>query len=171
LDDRYLPTCETRGVLGSTPGSIGALEATEAIKLLAGITPLLEGKLLVCDLREMDFRTIDIQTRPDCKVCQVKQPLARPEREKLTWLCGRNTINVNPAKRLRIDLRSVPRRLGKGSKIHLSTPMAVVFDFDGYEVSLFSHGRMLIKGVSSEQKALEVYARVLDRVHTTRSSR
>ena len=171
LDDRYLPTCETRGVLGSTPGSIGALEATEAIKLLAGITPLLEGKLLVCDLREMDFRTIDIQTRPDCKVCQVKQPLPRPEREKLTWLCGRNTINVNPAKRLRIDLRSVPRRLGRGSKIHLSTPMAVVFDFDGYEVSLFSHGRMLIKGVSSEQKALEVYARVLDRVHTTRSSR
>lgn len=171
LDDRYLPTCETRGILGTTPGSIGALEATEAIKLLAGIQPLLESKLLVCDLREMDFRTIEIQTRPDCKVCQIKQPLPKPETEKLTWLCGQNTINVNPSKPLRIDLKSVPRRLGRGSKIHLRTPMAVVFDFDGYEVSLFSHGRMLIKGISSEQKALEVYGRVLDKVGTTRSSR
>lgn len=171
LDDKYLPTCETRGILGTTPGSIGALEATEAIKLLAGIQPLLESKLLVCDLREMDFRTIEIKTRPDCKVCQIKQPLPKPETEKLTWLCGQNTVNVNPSKPLRIDLKSVPRRLGRGSKIHLRTPMAVVFNFDGYEVSLFSHGRMLIKGISSEQKALEVYGRVLDKVGTTRSNR
>jgi molybdopterin/thiamine biosynthesis adenylyltransferase len=171
LDDRYLPTCETRGVLGTTPGSIGALEATEAIKLLAGIQPLLEGKLLVCDLREMDFRTIDIQTRPDCKVCQVKEPLPRAEKEKLTWLCGQSTVNVNPAKPLKVDLKSVPRRLGRGSKILLRTPMAVVFDFGGYEVSLFSHGRMLIKGVNSEEKALEVYGRILEKVGTKRPSR
>ncbi len=170
LDDRYLPTCETRGVLGTTPGSIGALEATETIKLLTGIRPLLEGKLLVCDLREMDFGTIDIQTRPSCTVCQVKEPLARAEKERLTWLCGRNTVNVNPASPLKLDLKSVPRRLGKGAKIHLRTPMAIVFEFEGYEVSLFSHGRMLIKGIDSEQKALGVYGRVLSKLGP-RSSR
>ncbi len=164
LDDRYLPTCETRGVLGPTAGSIAALEATETIKLLAGIQPLLEGKLLICDLREMDFRTIDIQTRPSCNVCQLKQPAPVAEQERLTWLCGQNTVNVNPARPLRIDLKSVPRRLGKGSKIHLRTPMAVVFQFDRYEVSLFSHGRMLIKGIDSEQKALELYGRVMAKV-------
>lgn len=164
LDDRYLPTCETRGVIGTTTGSIGGLEATEVIKLLAGIQPVLEGKLLVCDLREMDFRTIDIQTRPTCNVCQVKQPPIKAEKEKLTWLCGQKTVNVNPARPMRVDLKSVPRRLGKGVKIHLRTPMAVVFDFEGYEVSLFSHGRMLIKGVDSEQAALDVYGRVLSKV-------
>jgi len=171
LDDRYLPTCETRGVLGTTAGSMGALEAAETIKLLAGIQPLLEGKLLICDLREMDFRTIDIQTRPGCRVCQVKQPVSEAGQERLTWLCGQSTINVNPAKPLSIDLRSVPRRLGRGSKIHLRTPMAVVFQFEGYEVSLFDHGRMLIKGIDSEQKALEVYGRVLAKVGTGKSSR
>lgn len=171
LDDRYLPTCQTRGVLGTTAGSIGALEATETIKLLAGIQPLLEGKLLVCDFHEMDFRTIEIQTRPGCKVCQLKQLPPKGEQEKLTWLCGRNTVNVNPATPLRIDLRSVSRRLGKGSKIHLRTPMAVVFEFDGYEVSLFSHGRMLIKGIDSEQEALELYGKVLGKVGATKSSR
>ena len=170
LDDRHLPTCETRGVLGTTPGSIGALEATETIKLLTGIRPILEGKLLICDFREMDFGTIDIQTRPSCSVCQVKQPPAKVEKERLTWLCGRDTVNVNPAGPLKVDLRSVPRRLGKGVKIHLRTPMAVVFEFEGYEVSLFSHGRMLIKGIDSEQKALDVYGRVLSKLGP-RSSR
>jgi len=171
LDDRYLPKCETRGVLGTTTGSIGGLEATETIKLLAGIRPLLEGKLLICDLREMDFRTIDIQTRSNCNVCQIKEPIPATGQERLTWLCGQNTVNVNPAKPLSIDLRSVPRRLGKATKIHLKTPMAIVFQFDGYEVSLFNHGRMLIKGIDSEQRALEVYGKVIAKVAQTKPSR
>jgi molybdopterin/thiamine biosynthesis adenylyltransferase len=163
LDDQSLPTCRTRGVLGTTTGSIGSLEATEAIKLLAGIKPLLEGKLLICDLREMDFRTIDIQIRRDCKVCQLKQPTREAGQERLTWLCGQSTVNVNPAKQFTVDLRSVPRRLGKSIKIHLRTPMALVFQYDHCEVTLFTHGRMLIKGVSSEQEAIEMYRRIMDK--------
>jgi adenylyltransferase/sulfurtransferase len=166
LNDASLPTCETRGVLGATTGSIGALEATETIKLLAGIRPLLEGKLLICDLREMDFRTIDIQIRRDCKVCQLKQPTPEAGQERLTWLCGQNTVNVNPSKQFKIDLRSVPRRLGKAVKVHLRTPMAVVFQYDHREVTLFSHGRMLIKGVSSEQEAVDMYRKVMGKVGT-----
>ncbi len=169
LDDRHLPECETRGVLGATAGSIAALEATETIKLLAGIRPLLEGKLLICDLREMDFRTIEIQTRPGCKACQLRQPVPQAEEGRLTWLCGKNTINVNPPRPRRIDLSVASRRLGKGTRIHLRTPMAIVFDYDGCEVSLFNHGRMLIKGIDSEQKALEVYKRILDKVGARRS--
>jgi adenylyltransferase/sulfurtransferase len=164
LDDASLPTCETRGVLGTTTGSIGALEATETIKLLAGVQPLLEGKLLICDLREMDFRAIDIQIRRDCKVCQLKEPTHEAGQEKLSWLCGESTVNVNPSEQLKIDLRSVPRRLGKSAKVHLRTPMAVVFQYGTYEVTLFTHGRMLIKGISSEQDAINVYRKVMDKV-------
>jgi adenylyltransferase/sulfurtransferase len=171
LDDASLPTCETRGVLGTTTGSIGALEAAETIKLLAGIQPLLEGKLLICDLREMDFRAIDIQIRRDCKVCQLKQPIREAEQERLSWLCGDNTVNVNPSKQLKIDLRSVPRRLGKSARVHLRTPMALVFQYDQYEVTLFTHGRMLIKGISSEQDAIEVYREIMDKVNVKGRSR
>jgi molybdopterin/thiamine biosynthesis adenylyltransferase len=171
LDDASLPTCETRGVLGTTTGSIGALEAAETIKLLAGIQPLLEGKLLICDLREMDFRAIDIQIRRDCKVCQLKQPIREAEQERLSWLCGDNTVNVNPSKQLKIDLRSVPRRFGKSAKVHLRTPMALVFQYGQYEVTLFTHGRMLIKGISSEQDAIEVYRKIMDKVSVKGRSR
>lgn len=49
LDDRYLPTCETRGVLGATTGIIGTMEAMETIKLLAEFGNTLKNILLICD--------------------------------------------------------------------------------------------------------------------------
>jgi hypothetical protein len=41
----------------------------EAIKLIAGLGAPLAGKLLTFDLRDMGFRTIAIERRPDCAVC------------------------------------------------------------------------------------------------------
>ena len=57
LSDNDLLTCSTRGVIGATTGIIGALQAMETIKLLAGIGSTLKGKLLVCDFSDMDFTT------------------------------------------------------------------------------------------------------------------
>ncbi|MHA1711876.1 MAG: HesA/MoeB/ThiF family protein [Candidatus Freyarchaeota archaeon] len=37
LDDRYLPTCDARGVLGATTGIIETMQAMETIKLLVGM--------------------------------------------------------------------------------------------------------------------------------------
>ena len=56
-------------VIGAVAGTIGCLAAMEAIKCLAGIGQLLAGRLLVCDLRDMAFRTVGIQRDPRCRVC------------------------------------------------------------------------------------------------------
>ena len=48
----------TLGVLGSVPAAIGAIEATEALKLLAGMEPSLDGRLFVLDLKNMQCETI-----------------------------------------------------------------------------------------------------------------
>ncbi len=50
----------TLGVLGGVPAVIGAIEATEALKLLAGMEPSLDGRLLLFDLKTMHCETIDI---------------------------------------------------------------------------------------------------------------
>lgn len=47
------------GVLGPTPGVVGALEAAEAIKWLAGFGELLDGRLLTLDLKTMQTETIE----------------------------------------------------------------------------------------------------------------
>ena len=56
-------------VFGAVAGTIGALGAMEAIKVLAGVGEPLAGKLLLCDLRQMVFRTVAISRREDCAVC------------------------------------------------------------------------------------------------------
>jgi len=162
LDDRYLPTCEVRGVLGATTGIIGSMQAMEAIKLLAGMSNSLKGKLMVCDFRDMYFTTIGIFKRPDCPVCHGKPARPVGEGERLTTLCGRNTVNVNPAKPLEASLSETYEVLKRHFKVLVKSSLVVVFEYNGgVEVSLFNRGRMLIKNVRDEKSALNVYASVM----------
>jgi molybdopterin/thiamine biosynthesis adenylyltransferase len=57
-------------VLGAVSGVIGCLGAVEAIKVLAGIGRSLAGRMVICDLGEMNFRTVEIKKRSDCAVCE-----------------------------------------------------------------------------------------------------
>jgi sulfur-carrier protein adenylyltransferase/sulfurtransferase len=64
-----VPNCAEAGVLGVLPGVLGALQATEAIKLILGIgTPLL-GRLLTYDALEMQWHEFRFIRRADCAVC------------------------------------------------------------------------------------------------------
>ena len=63
-------------VLGAVAGTIGCLGAMEAIKVITGIgTPLL-GRMLICDLRNMAFRTINIARNSQCPVCNTVEDRA-----------------------------------------------------------------------------------------------
>lgn len=56
-------------VAGFTPAVLGAIEASEAIKILAGHRPALAGFLLIVDLKNMEFSKIKIEKRSGCPVC------------------------------------------------------------------------------------------------------
>ena len=64
-----VPSCAEGGVLGVLPGTIGTIQATEAIKLLLGIGSNLIGRLLLYDALDMSFETIKLKKNPNCKVC------------------------------------------------------------------------------------------------------
>jgi adenylyltransferase/sulfurtransferase len=165
LDDRYLPTCEVRGVLGATAGIIGTMQAMETIKLLAGIEETLKGKLMICDFRDMYFATIDIAKRPNCQVCQGKTEKPSEVVERLAWLCGSNTVNVNPPKPISFKLDDAYEVLKRDFEVLVRSSFAVVFKYTrGVEVSLFSGGRMLIKNVKDEESALNVYTEVIEKL-------
>ncbi len=163
LSDNDLLTCATRGVIGATPGVIGALQAMETIKLLAGVGQTLKGKLLVCDLSDMDFTAIDISKSTRCPVCHGDlSEVAGGER--LVWLCGRDTANINPEKPLQLNLEEVYPALNKQFNVRLKSRLALMFNYKTYEVSLFNGGRMLIKGVTEEKKALDIYREILKKI-------
>jgi molybdopterin/thiamine biosynthesis adenylyltransferase len=62
-------SCSESGVLAPLVGAIGSLQAMEALKVLTGFGEPLRGKLLVMDLRTMDFRQLALSARSDCPAC------------------------------------------------------------------------------------------------------
>ncbi|HEY9484887.1 MAG TPA: adenylyltransferase/sulfurtransferase MoeZ [Micromonosporaceae bacterium] len=64
-----VPSCAEGGVLGVLCGSVGAIQVTEAIKLLTGIGEPLLGRLMVYDALEMNYRTVKVRKDPNCAVC------------------------------------------------------------------------------------------------------
>jgi adenylyltransferase/sulfurtransferase len=160
LKDTDLMTCSTRGVIGATPGVIGTLQAIETIKLLTGVGTTLKGKLMICDLSDMDFTTIDISKNTRCPVCQ-GEAKAITAGERLVWLCGKNTANINPEKPLKLNIEQAYPTVKKHFKVRLKSQLALMFDYKGCEVSLFNGGRMLIKGVANEKQALNAYRDIL----------
>jgi sulfur-carrier protein adenylyltransferase/sulfurtransferase len=66
-----VPTCAEGGVFGVLPGVIGALQASEAIKLILGIGEPLIGKLLLYNALDQSFDYVELRKNPACKVCGV----------------------------------------------------------------------------------------------------
>ncbi|MBT2326529.1 molybdopterin-synthase adenylyltransferase MoeB [Variovorax paradoxus] len=61
--------CAVLGVFAPVVGAIGTLQAGEALKLLAGISPSLAGSLLMFDGRRTAFDTLRVARDPGCSVC------------------------------------------------------------------------------------------------------
>lgn len=64
-----VPTSKEVGILGAVAGLVGTLQATEAIKYIAGVGELLTGTLLTYDALSMQFRRIAVPRNPDCQAC------------------------------------------------------------------------------------------------------
>ena len=64
-----VPSCAEGGVLGVLPGTIGTLQATEALKVLLGIGEPMIGKLLLYNALDMSFDFVKLKKNPNCRVC------------------------------------------------------------------------------------------------------
>jgi len=61
--------CAVMGVFAPLTGIIGSLQATEALKLAARAGQSLNGRLMLLDALEMEWRTVKFRKDPGCAVC------------------------------------------------------------------------------------------------------
>lgn len=66
-----LPPTPT-GVVATTPGVLGLVEATEAVKLLLKLGELLVGRLLLVNLLECKFEVVEVHRDPSCPICKYR---------------------------------------------------------------------------------------------------
>jgi len=81
-----IPSCQEAGVLGAIAGTIGTLQATEAIKYLLGIGESLIGRLVIYDALQLSFREVKIEQNSDCSLCGDKPEIT--ELEEYTIHCS-----------------------------------------------------------------------------------
>ena len=115
-----VPSCAEGGVLGVLPGVIGVIQATEAIKLVAGFGEPLIGRFLIYDALRMRFRELKLKKDPDCPVCGT-----HPTVTKLIdyeQFCGLRpvaeveTAGPSPYEITSIELKS---RMDRGDKVRI----------------------------------------------------
>lgn len=70
--DGGIPACPDTGIIGMTTGTIGSLQALEAVKIIIGIGEILSGRALVFDGLDMCFREIKLDKNPECSLCGEK---------------------------------------------------------------------------------------------------
>ena len=61
--------CSVMGVFAPLTGVVGAMQAAEAIKLLAGVGESLNGRLVMLDAKAAEWRSVRVKKDPGCKVC------------------------------------------------------------------------------------------------------
>ena len=61
--------CSTMGVFAPLVGVVGAVQAAEALKLVAGVGHSLAGRLLMLDGRSMEWSSLRTARNPACPVC------------------------------------------------------------------------------------------------------
>lgn len=66
-----IPDQAAGGILGSVAGSLGLIQATEAVKCILGIGRLLTNRLLVYQALDQRWREVGFHPAADCSVCKM----------------------------------------------------------------------------------------------------
>jgi molybdopterin-synthase adenylyltransferase len=79
-----IPSCQEAGIVGSIAGSVGMIQAAEALRYLRDEGCLLTDRLLTYDAQALRWRTVAVRRNPRCPLCG-QHPgityLAPPEQE------------------------------------------------------------------------------------------
>ncbi len=158
-------TCDTIGVIGPIIHVVAAYQATEALKLLLGDEQHVDTSLKSFDLWQNDYSAINVKNakNKDCPTCvhhQYESLDPKQKTERFVSLCGRDTVQISPAKKVHLDLDQLAERLQSVGKVE-QTPYLLRFFIDTYSFTIFLDGRVLIHGTGDKITAKNLYAKYI----------
>jgi len=164
-DPGIAPTCETAGIVGTVPAVVGAIQATEAMKILIGADTNKE--LITLDIWRGAFHQLKIMPRQDCPACHGKYEfLDEKFHLKTTSFCGQSrAIQVINTEVTEIDLDELAVRLKNLGDVRSNEFMLRfsvndvddVEDVDNNEIIVFPDGRAIIRNTTDESVASKLY--------------
>ena len=154
-------TCDTIGVLGPIVNLIASLEVTEALKILAGRSDALHGRLLSGDVWSGRFQAIQVERNPACRAC-AREDFAYLEGQAQPHItmCGRDSVQIHERKRT-LDLKVLQQRLAPTVSDVRQNGFLLRFRIPPYEMTVFTDGRAILKGTKDPAVARSLYAKYI----------
>ncbi|MBC7222838.1 MAG: ThiF family adenylyltransferase [Anaerolineae bacterium] len=157
-----LPTCDVAGIISPIVRIIGAVEVSEALKLLTGSGQPNPG-LLSVEVWDLTFERIELGgPAPDCPTCgRGEYSFLQAETGTVaTSLCGRSGVQVAPRPPVQLDLAALAERLQGVGRV-TRNEFLLRFANDECDMTVFPDGRAIIKGTTDPAKARTLYTRYI----------
>lgn len=153
-----LATCDTVGIINTLPGVVASLEVTEAFKIMQGKVPANE--LMFVDVWLADLQKIKVKRNSECECCGKHnfEFLMAKKRKLAVSLCGRNAVQIVPAKPLRGDLEYLRKKLSKIGRTEMIDGL-LKFRTKVAEITVFPDGRTIVDGTTNLAKAKTIYSK------------
>jgi len=154
-------TCDTIGVIGPIVNLIASLEVAEALKLLAGRTEALHGRLLSCDVWSGHLQSIRVPRNPQCRSCAKRDfTYLEGESHPHITMCGRDSVQIHERSRA-LDLSALAARLRNIADDVRQNDFLLRFRIAPYDMTVFADGRAILKGTKDPSTARSLYARYI----------
>lgn len=175
LDEDSMPTCSIEGVHPPILSIVGAVEVTEAVKIITGKKPNLSDRLLHVDIENMDFvytKTIRVE---ECPVCGSGKAEESPKAELIIEeLCGRNrgkrTFSITPTTTFDLDVDKVTIiAKEKGFRVENQGDLGLSIRTNELSVSFMKRGSAVVVGPKNEEDAISLYKDLLGNMALAKS--
>lgn len=158
-------TCDTVGIISPTVQIVAAYQVAEVLKLLVGDEAALRKKYLTFDVWQNQHYEINVDKirDSDCPTCGPNPTypyLAYENQTKIDVLCGRDAIQIRPAKPIHYNLDQLAVQLRPYGDIQ-KNPYLVSCQAEDYRLVIFQDGRVVLHGIRDLQKAKTIYYRLL----------
>ncbi|MEK3983088.1 ThiF family adenylyltransferase [Paenibacillus sp. FSL K6-3166] len=158
-------TCDTAGILPQAVQLVTANATAEALKILGKRKAQLRNKLLTFDVWRNEYHEIGVKAAkkkncPSCGSHPIYPYLMAANTGRGDVLCGRDTVQIRPARPQKLNLQETADRLSRlGSGIVDSNAYLVSFIEGPYRLVIFADGRALIHGTKDIAAARSFYHR------------
>jgi len=159
------PTCDTAGVIGPIASIIASFQVTEAIKIITKDYGAINKTLFEIDVWNNKFKRMDVSTLKEINICQTCKLhnykfLEAEDGAMVSFLCGKNAVQIMARKTCNLDLSQLAKRLGTLTDVRHNAFM-LKFKVNDNGFTVFPDGRAIITGTHDASIAKVLYSKYL----------
>ncbi|WP_096156732.1 MoeB/ThiF family adenylyltransferase [Bacillus sp. FJAT-45066] len=158
-------TCDSVGIISPAVQIVAAYQVAEALKVLVEDLEAVRKGLFTFDVWKNQHYTMGVQQAkskhcPSCGKDRSYPYLSYEYETKTEALCGRNTVQIRPAKKEKVDLNELATKLSTHGKVN-TNPYLVSLHLPNYRLVFFLDGRVFVHGTNSIVEAKKLYYQFL----------